>query len=199
MTGFDGKRSARPQSRMTRISLGLGAVSLLVLMAGIAIWLDRPDAEKSKAATVVRTTNATAGAIYTARFTDTEGVTHELGKWQNHLLVINFWATWCAPCKEEMPMFARLQEKHRHNRLQIVGIAADSSLNVAKFKQSSPVGYPLFPDESRAMEFSKRLGNRLGLLPYTAVIRPGGEIIFSRMGVVQESELEELVTKITIK
>lgn len=184
---------------MTKIWLGLGAASLLVIMAGIAIWLDQPDAEKSETVAVVRTTNATAGAIYAARFTDIDGVTHELGKWQNHLLVINFWATWCAPCKEEMPMFAKMQEKYRQDRLQIVGIAVDSSVNVAKFKLTSPVGYPLFPDESHAMEFSKRLGNRLGLLPYTVVIRPGGEVVFSRMGLVLESELEELVAKIPVK
>jgi thiol-disulfide isomerase/thioredoxin len=170
-----------------------------MLMAGIAIWLDQPDAEKSETAAVVRTTNATAGAIYAARFADTDGVIHELGKWQNQLLVINFWATWCAPCKEEMPMFAKMQEKYRQDRLQIVGIAVDSSVNVAKFKMTLPVGYPLFPAESRAMEFSKRLGNRLGLLPHTVIIRQGGEVIFSRMGVVQQSEFEEIVAKMMVK
>ncbi len=96
-------------------------------------------------------------------------------------------------------MFARMQEKHRQNRLQIIGIAVDSRENVAKFVKLSPIAYPLFPDESRAMEFSKRLGNRLGLLPYTVVIRPGGQIIFTRMGIVHEHELEELVAKNTLK
>ncbi len=184
---------------MTKVTLGLVGASLFILFAGVALWVDRPPPDKSTTVVGALQPNATAGAIYTARFTDSEGVTQELGKWQNHLLVINFWATWCAPCKEEMPMLARVQEKYKKDRVQIVGIAVDSRENVTKFAQSSPAGYPLFPDESRAIEFSKRLGNRLGLLPYTVVIRAGGEIVFTRMGLVHEQELVELVDKNLLK
>jgi thiol-disulfide isomerase/thioredoxin len=114
-----------------------------------------------------REPGVTPGVIYTASFTDLEGKSQSLGQWQKKLLVINFWATWCAPCKEEMPIFAKLQQSFMSNGVQFIGIAADSKLNVANFAQKSPVGYPLYPDESGAIAFSKRLGNRLGLLPLT--------------------------------
>ena len=96
-------------------------------------------------------------------------------------------------------MLARMQEKYAVQGLQIVGIAVDSRENVAKFSQNSPVGYPLLPDEVRAIEFSKRLGNRLGLLPFTVVVKPGGEVIFSRVGTIAEPEMIDFVMKNAIK
>jgi thiol-disulfide isomerase/thioredoxin len=139
--------------------------------------------------------DASPGAIYSIRFSGLDGKQHELGEWQHKLLVINFWATWCDPCKEEMPLLAKLQAEFGSRNLQIVGIAVDSTLNVANFAKKYPTGYPLLPDEPRAIEFSKRLGNRLGLLPYTIVLKPGGQPIFSRLGVVTEGEMRELFAK----
>jgi thiol-disulfide isomerase/thioredoxin len=135
----------------------------------------------------------TAGVLYAASFPDVTGKSQSLGQWQRELLVINFWATWCAPCKEEMPLLADLQQKYAKNGVQFVGIAADTSANVANFAQKVPLGYPLLPDESRAIEFSKRLGNRLGLLPHTVVIAPGGEVVYARLGVVKAVEFESIL------
>ncbi len=179
---------------MPKLILAFGAASLIT-MAAVALWLD-PAAEKSdfpdRSAEKI---DLTAGTIYSTRFADVDGNEQILGQWQHRLLVINFWATWCTPCKEEMPMFAKMQGKYGKDGLQIVGIAVDSRENVVKFIQNSPVGYPLLPDEARAIEFSKRLGNRLGLLPFTVAFRPGGELIFSRMGLIKEQEMDKLVAK----
>ena len=135
----------------------------------------------------------TPGVIYTASFTDLDGKSQSLGQWQNKLLVINFWATWCAPCKEEMPIFVKIQQKFSANNLQIVGIAADSHLNIVNFAKKVPINYPLYSDESAAIDFSKRLGNRLGLLPHTVVVAPGGEIVYAKLGVVVEADFEALL------
>lgn len=167
----------------------------MLLLAGIALWLDRSPTKSLVADASVRNVDITPGTLYSARFTDFNGKTQELGQWQRKLLVINFWATWCGPCKDEMPLLSKIQDKYKSNGLQIVGIAVDSRENVANFSEKMPMSYPLYADERRAMEFSKRLGNRLGLLPFTVAIRPGGEIIFSRMGLVHESEMVELATK----
>lgn len=136
-----------------------------------------------------REPGVTPGVIYTASFMDLEDKRQSLGQWQKKLLVINFWATWCAPCKEEMPMFAKLQQKFAANGVQFIGIAADSRSNVANFVQKLPVGYPLYPDESGAIAFSKRFGNRLGLLPHTVVVAPGGEVVYAKLGLIVEDEL----------
>jgi len=177
----------------------------MVGLAGVALWLDRPPSDSKQSlnpaafSAALGKVDATAGTIYAARFTDSNGKEHALGEWQHKLLLINFWATWCGPCKDEMPMLARMQEKHAVNGLQIVGIAADSAANVANYAKGVSPAYPWLPDEAGAMEFSKRLGNRLGLLPFTIVLKPGGEVIFTRLGVVSESELAELVAKHGVK
>jgi thiol-disulfide isomerase/thioredoxin len=137
--------------------------------------------------------DVTPGVIYTASFNDVDGKSQSLGQWQKKLLVINFWATWCAPCKEEMPIFAKLQQRLGSNGVQFIGIAADSRLNVVNFSQKTPVGYPLYPSESGAIDFSKRLGNRLGLLPHTVVVAPGGEVVYAKLGQIVEGDFATIL------
>lgn len=139
------------------------------------------------------TPDVTPGVIYTASFNDVDGKSQSLGQWQKKLLVINFWATWCAPCKEEMPIFAKLQQNLASKNVQFIGIAADSRINVVNFSQKMPVGYPLYPDESAAIDFSKRLGNRLGLLPHTVVVAPGGEVVYAKLGQIVEGDFAAIL------
>ncbi len=77
----------------------------------------------------------------------------------------------------------------------MVGIAADSRANVANFAQKNNVGYPLLPDEVGAMDFSRRLGNRSALLPYSVVVQPGGEIVRSQLGAMGADEFESIIEK----
>lgn len=145
--------------------------------------------------TGTRAAEMTPSVLYATTFTGLDGKPVSLGQWQNKLLVLNFWATWCGPCKEEMPVFERLQNRLGAKGMQIVGIAADSPSKVANFKRQLPITYPLLPDEVGAIELSKRLGNRLGLLPHTIVVLPGGEIVHSKLGIVDEAGFEALLLK----
>lgn len=192
---------------MTRPKLAIAmAAAVMILLAAIAITINYVTAPNSKkvgkldATGVInaeparnREPGVTPGVIYTASFTDLDGKPQSLGQWQKKLLVINFWGTWCAPCKEEMPIFAKLQQSFVSNGVQFIGIAADSRSNVANFAQKSPVGYPLYPDESGAMDFSKRLGNRLGLLPHTVVVAPGGEVVYTKLGQIVEADFAAIL------
>ncbi len=135
------------------------------------------------------------GVVYSAKFTDLLGNSQTLGQWDHKLLVINFWATWCGPCKEEMPILVKLQTKFGERGLQFVGIAADSPSNVANFAKKTSINYPLLLDEANAIEFSKRLGNRLGLLPHTVMMRSGGEVIYNKLGPITETELDDIIAK----
>lgn len=178
------------------------AACLLVTLALVAVWFDctSQSTTPSKGARVgAEHEIASSGAISSAAFSDLQGKSRTLGQWDGKLLVINFWATWCAPCKEEIPEFVRLQEKYGSNGLQIVGIAADSRLNVGKFAKSMNINYPLLLDEAGAIEFSKRLGNRLGLLPHTVVLNQSGSIIYNKLGMISESELTSIIVKNTPK
>ena len=176
-------------------------VALLLLLAVAALWLDRKTetpiaSAMQKSETAV---DASAGVIYATSFPDADGRQQSLGQWQQKILVINFWATWCAPCKEEMPVLSKLQSEFLGSGVQFVGIGADSSLNVANYSKNTPVSYPLLADEARAIEFSKRLGNRLGLLPYTLLLDRGGTIVLTKLGVVSEHELRDILAKLSKK
>jgi thiol-disulfide isomerase/thioredoxin len=165
-----------------------GAAALMLSLAGAALWVGR-----MAAAPPALPVQASAGAIYTASFPDVNGVPQSLGKWQQKLLLINFWASWCGPCKEEMPILVRLQQKYAERGLQIIGIAADSRANVINFAKNTKINYPLLPDEANAIGFSRRLGNSAGLLPHTVVIKPGGEIGFAQLGTITEPEMEAII------
>jgi thiol-disulfide isomerase/thioredoxin len=167
----------------------LGGV--LLGLAGAALILDKyfsqplpnsdPESEVSQA------------ALMAASFPDLTGKVQSLGQWQGKLLVINFWATWCAPCREEMPALNRIHNKYVAKGLQIIGIAADSADKVSQFSRETDIEYPLLVDQAGAMELSKRLGNRFGLLPHTVVIGADGKLIFSKLGVIQEQRFEAII------
>ena len=177
--------------------LALAVVVGLLTLAVAALMLDpAPAAQNLVGAAGTREgISAGPGVIYATKFPDAQGQSQALAQWDRRLLVVNFWATWCGPCKEEMPLLKKLQSEFGDRGLQIVGIAADTQSNVANFGKNIGINYPLLVAETGAIDFSRRLGNRLGLLPHTLVLRPGGEIIFSRLGPVTEAEMAEIFTK----
>lgn len=181
-------------NRKPLMFVGAAIAGVLVLF-GAAVVVGRMEQQPSVTNAVSVGSSATAAVIYAASFTDLNGRRQSLGQWSNRLLVINFWATWCAPCVEEIPMLVRMQEKYASSGLKIVGIAADSPLNSAKFAQKLAINYPVLPDESQAIEFSRRVGNRLGLLPFSIILSPAGEIVMTKLGMLTEEELTSLALK----
>ena len=176
----------------------IAGISVILVLTALALWLDRsatPAPQLSAAS--IQGVAVSVGPFYSAKFSDLQGRVQTLGQWERKLLVLNFWATWCGPCKEEMPVLSKLQTLYGKQNLQIVGIAADSLLNVSNFSKSMNINYPIFVDETGAIEFSKRLGNRLGLLPHTVVLSPGGSIIYNKFGPFTELELGDIIGKNT--
>jgi thiol-disulfide isomerase/thioredoxin len=140
---------------------------------------------------------AAAGAVveqvYAAQLADLEGGAQTLGQWRGQVLVINFWATWCAPCREEIPGFVRLQERYGPRGLQFVGIAIDQPDKVAAFSRELHINYPLLMGGLETMELMRGAGNRAGVLPYTLVIARDGKLISREPGGLKESRLEGIV------
>jgi thiol-disulfide isomerase/thioredoxin len=181
--------------RRSLLIFAVTAATLLVALFAAAWWVGQLEAEPPVTNAVNRGSQATSAVIYAASIPDLQGRPQPLAQWSTQLLVINFWASWCAPCLEEIPMLVEAQSKYGQRGLQIVGIAADSSLNAGNFAKKLQINYPILVDESGAITFSKRVGNRLGLLPFTIVINPAGEIVMTKLGVFQKVELAELLEK----
>ena len=160
---------------------GVGALALL---AGLALWLGA----RSPAPPV---SPVASGVLLAASFTDPQGQRHSLGEFQGKVLVVNFWATWCAPCREEMPAFARLQARWGQRNVQFVGLANDDPQRVERFGRDLAIPYPLWVGGDEVGELSKRLGNRLGVLPFTVLLDSDGRILDSRVGPYSEAVLEE--------
>ncbi len=102
-------------------------------------------------------------------------------------VVVNFWATWCAPCVKEMPDLDRLQREHPHVRF--VGIGIDSAANIRTFLQKVPVAYPLMVFETGGTSALRRLGNPTGGLPYTLVLDAQGRVAHTILGQVDPAAL----------
>ena len=123
-------------------------------------------------------------------FATTEGQWQTLASWRGKILIINFWATWCPPCREEMPMFSKLQTKYGDKGLQFVGISIDSIDKVREYQSLEKPAYPLLLGSPDAMRLSETLGNASQALPFTVIITRQGEIDFVKVGRLTEDELE---------
>ena len=134
-----------------------------------------------------------SAALLAVSLPDVDGHPQSLAQWRGRLLVVNFWATWCAPCREEMPMFVRAQAAHGAKGLQFVGIAVDDAVKVRQFAKEIGLNYPALIGGYGAMEMSKTLGNSVMALPFTIVIGPKGDVVLTQLGPVRAAQLERLV------
>ena len=115
-----------------------------------------------------------ASALLGVSLPDPDGKEQALAQWKGKVMVVNFWATWCAPCREEMPMFVRVQRELGPKGVQFVGIAVDSPDKARKFADELKLNYPTLIGGYGAMELSKTLGNSVMALPVHRHRRPPG-------------------------
>jgi thiol-disulfide isomerase/thioredoxin len=129
---------------------------------------------------------------------DLDGIQHPIDEWSGKVRVINFWATWCPPCQEEIPMFQALQEQYGDLGLQFIGIALDQRDAVANYRDELLIEYPLLLGGRTALDLMGRLGNLAGVLPYSVVVDRDGNIRDHKMGAYQREELEKLVRPLVL-
>lgn len=124
---------------------------------------------------------------------DASGKNESLAQWTGKVIVVNFWATWCEPCRDEMPRFVELQKEYGGKGLQFVGIAVDQADKVRQFASEIKLNYPALIGGYGAIELSKSLGNTVGALPFTVVVNRSGDVVSTHLGPLKDPELRALV------
>jgi thiol-disulfide isomerase/thioredoxin len=121
-----------------------------------------------------------------------EGVPISIGNWPGRPLIINFWATWCAPCLREIPMLKEFQTEHVG--IQIVGIAVDRLDPVRSFAAEMDFNYPILVGQTDAMEAVAAFGIQVVALPITVFTDPAGAVLGVRTGELHAEQLENYVS-----
>jgi peroxiredoxin len=116
---------------------------------------------------------------------------------RGRVVMVNFWATWCAPCREEMPMFMRLQDAQRAKGVQFVGIAVDNVDKVRQYASDLKLNYPTLIGGFGAMELSKTLGNSVMALPFTVIVDRSGKVAHTQLGPLKEEQLQSILRQLT--
>lgn len=168
-------------------------VALFVGVAAVAAAGGYVFSQRETGAAIQSGHPVSAEALFQASLNDLDGKPQPLAQWRGKVMVVNFWATWCPPCRAEMPEFVKLQGKYQENGLIFVGIALDEKDKVQAFADEIGVNYPVLLGALEAVGLSRKLGNRLGGLPFTVIVDRSGRIVTTEMGELSQARLEPLI------
>jgi thiol-disulfide isomerase/thioredoxin len=159
------------------------AIALLSALIGVyfGVQYRQPTALESQA----------VNALFSQSLPDTYGKLQPLAQWKNRKLVVNFWATWCAPCVQEMPELSALQHEIANRNIQVIGVGIDSASNIAEFALKHKIDFPLYIAGMNGIELSRQFGNQAGGLPFTALIDSNGSVKKTYLGRLKFDELRK--------
>jgi thiol-disulfide isomerase/thioredoxin len=175
-------------TKSQQIMLYLG-VALIAVASGFLLR-----GQLTSGSNVGMATDSPKGAetILAANLPDLDDKNQSLSQWRGKVMVVNFWASWCEPCRKEIPEFIQLQEKFGEQGLVFVGIAVDQKERAAAFSKAIGINYPVLVGDMRAMTLAEAAGNRQGALPFTVVIDRNGNITGTKLGSLSRSKLESM-------
>ena len=131
--------------------------------------------------------------LRSATLVDLAGKPRQLAEWEGRILVLNFWATWCAPCREEIPLLMAARSKYASTGVEIVGIAIDNAAEVRDFSTSFKISYPILVAGADGLDLMRKLGNSAGGLPYTVVADRQGNVVHRKLGAFTQEDLDAIL------
>jgi thiol-disulfide isomerase/thioredoxin len=124
---------------------------------------------------------------------DLEGNMRELAEWEGKTRLVNFWATWCAPCRREIPLLKKTQSEHGSGGLQVIGVAVDFQEDVVAYAETADFNYPILIGQEDAMAAAEMSGMDFVGLPVTMLVSPDGVLIKMHIGELVESHIAQIV------
>ena len=163
----------------------ISAVSLLALLGGALTsqWISKTGLAS----------DTSVKAFLANPWQSPDGKPVDTSQWQGKVLIVNFWASWCPPCVEEMPALDQLQQEYLQQNVLFVGIGIDSPSNIREFLKKTSVSYPIVIGGLEGSNLSKQMGNTQGALPYTVIINAKGKSVYTKLGKISEDELRNAI------
>ncbi len=124
---------------------------------------------------------------------DLDGNEHQISEWDGKARLINFWATWCAPCRREIPLLKKTQTAHAENNLQVIGIAVEDLEPVIAYAEEAEFNYPVLIGQEDAMAAAEASGIDFIGLPFTMIVAPDGQLIKAHIGEIHEDQMALII------
>jgi thiol-disulfide isomerase/thioredoxin len=163
----------------------------LLLVAGLTAAAAGALIALSRSSTIDE--SAAPPSIIELALPDMEGRDRAIAEWGGKTLLINFWATWCAPCREEIPLLEAAQAKYVSQGLQVIGVAIDDPTEVAAYQREVRISYPVLLGDFGTLSLTAREGNSAQVLPFTLIVSPDGKVVGKKVGSYTKTELESLL------
>jgi len=169
----------------------MAVVALGALAAGVYVQMARTGLEPP-------TGPAAALALTRAEYPDLQGKRTTIGQWHGKVVVVNFWATWCPPCRQEIPGLIQIDRKFAAKGVQVVGIAVDQADKVVAYAAEIGMTYPTLVAGFEVMDVARQLGNKSGALPFTVVLDRSGNVVKTHLGMLTEADLTALLAPLLL-
>lgn len=172
------------QQRRQVLTVGI-AVAAALSGAGVAYWQSQQEATDTPAKQV-----GGLDDLWQMQFETPDGGKLAMQSLKGKPLLINFWATWCPPCVEELPLLERFYSENKAKSVQILGLAADKPEAVRGFLKKLPLTFPIGITDLSGIALSKSWGNLAGGLPFSVMLASDGSVMQRKMGILSEDDLK---------
>jgi thiol-disulfide isomerase/thioredoxin len=172
---------------VNRKLLQLTVIGLISMLGGALLFsLLQPDSS-----TIPPASSTTPIELHSIPLFDLNGQKTSVGDWKGDILIVNFWAPWCAPCRREVPSLIEVHREYAQQGVRVLGIAFDSEPQVSQFASDYQINYPLFLGGNRTAMYNAAFGNPSGSLPFTALLDRNQRIVFQHNGELSPAQLRE--------
>jgi thiol-disulfide isomerase/thioredoxin len=161
----------------------LVSIAIVAFVVGVAVNSSRSEPLSKASALLSAQLETSDPSTGTA---GTDSVQNQLAD----LTLVNFWATWCTPCREEMPLFEAMYRLHKKDGFTIIGIAIDNPGRSQPFLDSMDISYPILYAEVTGMQLLEESGNPQGLLPYSLLLDKDGNVLDQVLGKIDEARIQ---------